>query len=169
MDVQFINPFITSTRNLFDTMIRVPLSLGKPSVRSLDVRLDRLSDMATVVELSGGVSGLVVVHFTKMAACLLVSKLTGETVRELDADALDALGEIGNMIVGGAKKDLPCELVTISTPRVVKCDKIEYPQVGPILLVPFSTPLGTTPVLEVTFKRNGSAEKQAETPVAKAA
>jgi CheY-specific phosphatase CheX len=169
MDVGFINPFITSTRHVFDTMIHVPLTLGKASIRPPNLQIDRLSDVAVAIELRGGLEGLVVLHFTKTVALSLVSALTGEPQHELNADARDALGEIASMIVGGAKKDLPCDLVTISTPRVMSCTQIEYPAVGPILLVPFQTPLGTTPLIEVTFRKNPAGENPNAAEVAKAA
>jgi len=34
MDARYINPFLRALRNVFDTMIGVPFTLGKPSLKS---------------------------------------------------------------------------------------------------------------------------------------
>lgn len=140
MDVKYINPFITSVRDLFTTMIKVPFSLGKPHLKTDAMPFYEIS---SVIGLSGSVTGSVVVNLSKPVAFQLVQGLTGEEVKELDDDCTDALGEIANMIAGGAKKDFPGEKNCISTPNIIiGKHRMIYPSGLPIICIPCETSSG---------------------------
>ena len=163
MKVEYINPFIVAARNVFDTMIHVPLTLGKPFLKEQDQRTYRV---AALVGLSGTIEGIVVMRFSHPVALALASGLIKGEVKAIDADCLDALGEIGNMIVGNAKKDFPGGLVKISVPKVVTDDKqIHYPANTPVIVIPCDTGPGRF-VIEVSFKMQDTPDAKPTTAAA---
>jgi len=140
MDVKYINPFLSSVQNVFDTMINVPFKLGKPNLRQ---DKNPLYEISGIIGLSGAVTGCVVISLSKPIALQLVSALIGEEVTEIDEDATDAIGEIANMIAGNAKKDFPGEDTSISCPSVVVGKhKTTYPKGIPIISIPCETSAG---------------------------
>ena len=140
MDVRYINPFLVAVRNVFDTMVQVPIRLGKPAVKSENVPLHEVSG---IIGLSGHVNGCVVLNMSEAIVFELVSALTGEPVDTVDADCTDAIGEIANMIAGSAKKDFPGEDTSISIPSVIiGRHKVAYPQSVAIISIPCDTRAG---------------------------
>ncbi|MBN1763673.1 MAG: chemotaxis protein CheX [Sedimentisphaerales bacterium] len=151
MDVKYINPFISSIQNVFDTMINVPFILGKPNLKQDNMPL---FDISSIIGLTGDVSGCVVLSLPEVIAFELVSALTGDEVKELDRDCIDAIGEISNMIAGNAKKDFPAHNTSISVPSVVVGKhKVNYPSGVPIISIPCGTSLGRL-VIDVALKEN---------------
>jgi len=152
MDVSYINPFITATSQLFATMIQVQLTLGKPSIRKPDDRLFKLYRISAAIDLQGGVSGRVAISLSPQVAYALGGALAGRPFEKPDAELLDAIGEIANMIVGGAKTTLPDGgSVRISTPQVMATHLLEYPAGLPVIIIPFDTPAGRF-VLETALR-----------------
>jgi hypothetical protein len=113
--------------------------------------------------LSGAVEGIVVIGISDRVATALVGGLTGSPCHQIDADAIDALGEVANMVVGSAKKNLPGGLSTISVPKVIKSPtQVPYPGGLPVITIPFDTAPGRF-VIEVSLKM--TAEAAAVKPV----
>lgn len=140
MDVSYINPFIIACREVVDTMIHVPVSLGRPHLKDPSQRTFKV---AAMVRLSGAVQGVVAFGFSEPVALALVGGLTGTRSEELDADVLDGLGEIANMVVGNAKKNLPGGLTQISPPTIIKHgEAVPAPPGLPVMIVPFDTGAG---------------------------
>jgi len=151
MDVRYINPFITSVKNVFQTMINVPFNLGKPNLRGESVPLYEISG---IIGLSGDVTGCIVVSLSCVLSYQLVSALTGEEITKVDEDCIDAIGEITNMIAGGAKKDFPGGKTTISVPSVViGKHQVAYPKGVPIMTIPCETSAGRF-AIDVALKEN---------------
>ena len=74
----------------------------------------------------------------------LASALSGEDISEINEDCIDAVGEIANMIVGGAKKDFPGENNSISVPSViVGKHQVRYPRGIPIISIPCEVGAGS--------------------------
>jgi chemotaxis protein CheX len=142
MNVAYLNPFITSARNVFETMIKVPFRLGRPCLKQGDERLYKLFRLSTVIEMRGTINGIVVLHLTEGAALGFVTVLTGTPTIRLDPDVLDAVGEIGNMIIGTARRDLPPGEHKISTPKVMRPSEVVYPAGVPIIMIPADTGAG---------------------------
>lgn len=149
MDVRFITPFLTAVQKLFDTMIDIPIRIGKPYIKDNNVPDHEISG---IIGLSGTVSGCVVLNLSKSIAFKLVSTLIGEEVTELDNDCTDAIGEIANMIAGNAKTDFPVGGTSISVPSVVIGQhKVSYPSGLPIVVIPCTTDDGKL-IIEVALK-----------------
>lgn len=116
MDQSFIIPFIKATTNVFETMFQSPVSMGKPEIR----RDETPFDVSGIITFSGDVEGGVNLCFPTATAHRLVSLFTGMDMSDASSDDLcDAVGEIVNMIAGGAKAQFSGKQVSISTPTVV--------------------------------------------------
>ena len=83
MDPRYIQPFVAAAKRVFDTMIEVPLSLGKPALKKGN---EVPYEISGIIGLSGNVSGCVVISLSKTVAFQLVSALLGEAVTELNDD-----------------------------------------------------------------------------------
>ena len=119
VNVEFINPFIDATRNVFSSMCRVEIARKKIFVKD-DYKM--LGDISGVMGLTGTASGTVVISMSSDLARLVVGNMLGEPpAPELTQDVLDATGEIINMIAGQAKASLVKTKYhfTISIPKVV--------------------------------------------------
>ena len=116
MDVRYINPFLKSVKNVFDTMINVPFTLGKPSLKEDNITSYEVSG---IIGISGEVTGCVVVSLSEAVAVQLASALQDEDVGGINEDCTDAIGEIANMVAGDAKRDFPKGNTSVSVPTVV--------------------------------------------------
>jgi chemotaxis protein CheX len=151
MDVKFINPFIVAVQNIFDTMIDLSFSLGKPALKKDNVPSYEISG---IIGLSGSVSGCVVINLSREIALQLASALLDEAFTEVDDDCIDAIGEIANMIAGNAKTDFPVDNTSISVPSVVVGKhKMNYPSGIPIVSIPCETSGGRL-VVDIAIKEN---------------
>ncbi|MGD9096541.1 MAG: chemotaxis protein CheX [Desulfobacterales bacterium] len=140
MNANLINPFIKAVSGVFATMIEQPVRLGQP-VRKKDPVASH--PISSVITMQGPVSGCVVVSFAEPVARALASALLDETMATLDADGIDALGEIANMIAGNAKNEFPDDTGTMSVPEVVTGKTgIAYPPNVPIISIPCETESG---------------------------
>jgi len=151
MKVAYINPFISNTRSVIETMTQMPVVSGKAYLKNPDERLRNRYALSTAIDLSGGVTGIVALTFTESAALGLASGLMGEKARALEGDCLDALRELTSMIAGSAKKDLPGGLVKLGLPRLLQVDKVPFPAGASVIGIPWDSGCGRF-ILEITFK-----------------
>ncbi|MDR0313823.1 MAG: chemotaxis protein CheX, partial [Treponema sp.] len=78
-------------------------------------------DISAIIGLSGDIRGAVVIAMKKSFAIKVTDALAGISHAELDDDAVDAIGEIVNIIAGNVKKEVPGgEKIMISLPTVIK-------------------------------------------------
>jgi chemotaxis protein CheX len=139
--VQYINPFFAATKKICGEVIKVPVSAGPLRLRKADERIWKLFPVSAVINLGGAVKGIISLSFSESVAMALAEGLAQEKFPSFDDNARDALGEVTNLIVGSAKRDLPGGLVTISTPKIVATHQVEVFAGIPSLLLPFeSTP-----------------------------
>lgn len=151
MDIKYINPFLVSIRNVFDTMLQIPFTIGKPSLKEDAVPR---YDISGIIGLSGSVTGCVVLNLSQELALQLASALMGEKITKMNEECSDAVGEISNMIAGGAKKDFPGEDNSISVPSIViGKHQVSYPKGLPVISIPCDTSAGRLAV-EVALKHN---------------
>ena len=104
MKAAYINPFVNAVIDLFQTMMTLSVKVSEPA---LNTEAKPKFDVCGVIEVSGEVNGRVVVSMPEPLAKVLASELLDDTFDELDADCIDAVGEIANMISGNAKTDFP--------------------------------------------------------------
>ena len=141
MDVRFINPFISAIRNVFSTMVRTEVTIGKPQVRPGDLCS---ADVSGVIGLSGDATGAVVLSFPKVVACKIASMFAGAELSLEHPDFTDAIGELANMVAGNAKKDFSGLNVSISLPSVIVGAGHQVSQLrnSVQLVIPCQTPMG---------------------------
>ena len=144
MDIRYINPFMASVRDVFRTMANVEVQILKPRVRTDERRLPGVSG---VIGLSGDVTGACVLCLPSEVACKLASAFSGEEMTESHPDFADAIGELANMVAGGAKSQLGGLAVSISLPSVVIGDPHEVGVTGlpsdtPRVVIPCQTEMG---------------------------
>ncbi len=141
MDVRYINPFMKSIRNVFGTMLSVEVQFDKPHVTTEN---NGKPDVSGVIGFSGDATGAVVLSFGKQAAARTVSKFAGADLDIDNPDFADAIGELANMVAGGAKADFGGLNVNISLPSVIIGDghALSRSHAHSRLVIPCQTPLG---------------------------
>ncbi len=115
METGHITPFIQSVQNVFATMLQLDVQVGEPALK----RDGGGSDVSAIIGMSGDVVGSVVLSFPTETAERVASLFTGEQMTCEDADFADAVGELCNMVCGGAKAELDGKRISISCPSVV--------------------------------------------------
>ena len=151
MEAAYIKPFIDAVENLFNTMLDLPFSLEKPFIKKEPFPE---YEVAGIIGISGGLTGCVVINMRESLALQLASELLDEDMTELDEDAIDAIGEIANMIAGNAKTDFPEENCSISVPSVViGKHKTTYPHDIEVISIPCKAGDGKL-VIDVAIKKN---------------
>jgi len=152
MKVEYINPFIKSTLNLFETMLNEKIVAGNPVVKKEPYPL---FDVSAVIGLSGDVTGYVALSFSKSAGLKIASRLIQENLKVVGQVMIDAIGEMANIVAGNAKQYIEGFNILISLPNVVigKAHKLHSTKESLSLLVPFQSQSGQF-ALEVAIKEN---------------
>lgn len=141
MRVEFINPFLSATYDVFRTMLSCELTRGPLGLKrgnSLEFEVNGL------IGISGKCQGMVVVGLSGETAIQAAEKMLHERVSELNSDVLDAVGEIANMIAGSAKAKLEEFKLSIGLPTVIRGKNhiIAFPAKSTPLELPFDSPIG---------------------------
>ncbi len=116
MNSSYILPFVDSVNNVFETMLQLPVQVGTPAIKPHDTPSD---DVSGIIGLTGDVDGTVVLGFPTTTAERAVAVFTGMEIAADHEDFADAIGELVNMISGGAKAKFAGKKVGISCPSVV--------------------------------------------------
>ena len=71
MDAKYINPFLVAIKDIFDTMIDLPVTIGKPFIKK-----DKIPsyEVSSIIGLSGPVIGCVAISFSKQIQSCAVPK-----------------------------------------------------------------------------------------------
>jgi chemotaxis protein CheX len=118
VDASLIMPFIQSAQNLFVTMLRMEVQVGKPT--PVDPNNSSVQfDVSGIIGMSGDMEGSVILSFADTTAEQVVSQFTGMTMSRADEDFSDAVGELVNIIAGGAKSKFEGKNVNLTCPSVV--------------------------------------------------
>ena len=152
MNAKYINPFLVAIKDVFDTMIDLPVTIGKPFIKK-----DRIPsyDISSIIGLSGAVIGCVAISFSQEIALQMAGALLEDEFVELDDDCTDAIGEIANMIAGNAKSAFPVDNASISVPTVIiGKHSVNYPSGVPVISIPCQTNTGSLSI-DVALKPGG--------------
>jgi len=138
---EHVNPFILSNLETFSKMVGVEAKPGKPILKQ-DARLDY--DISGIIGLSGKVIGTVALSFPESTALAVCNKFMSANLKEMNAEILDAVGELINIVAGNAKKGLTEFNIEISLPSVIvgKNHRIVEPKGSVGFVIPFASPLG---------------------------
>jgi chemotaxis protein CheX len=119
--VEVINGFIRSLLNSLNTMAfteahRVDIYLKKPNQAMK-------GDVSAIITLFGELSGTCAISFPRKLAVKLIQKMMmDDSIDDINEEVQDGIGEIANLIGGGAKADLATLLGTkasLSIPTVI--------------------------------------------------
>lgn len=116
METKFIMPFMTSIKNVFGTMLKTKVTFGAPSLKQQGQVSHGVSG---IISFTGSVSGNIVVSLPLDVAAEAIRRFAGIVLPPDHPDFIDAIGELVNMIAGGAKASFGREDVAISCPSVV--------------------------------------------------
>lgn len=153
MDPTYIAPFIQSVQNVFSTMMQLPVTLGQPSVKQ-DQK--PAHDVSGIIGMSGAMVGSIVLSFPSETAQRVVSLFCGQQLETTDPDFADAIGELVNMVSGGAKALFPAESrASISVPSVIvgKNHTVSRPSGVPCVVLPCECDCGDF-VVEIALRHN---------------
>jgi chemotaxis protein CheX len=116
MDPAYIIPFVKSVQKVFATMLQLPVEVGTPTLKKPG---EPAHDVSGIIGMSGDVEGAVVLSFPTVTAERCVRIFTGTDLDHRHADFSDAVGELINMVSGGAKAQFTGKTVSISCPSVI--------------------------------------------------
>ena len=116
----YIIPFVEVTKDTFKDFVQIDNVESKnPFYMDPDKGFEW--DISAVIGLSGAVKGAVIISMKAELAIKLTDLLAGAGHSEIDADVVDAIGEINNIIAGNIKPKVPNgDNIVISIPTVIK-------------------------------------------------
>lgn len=143
MNVAYINPFIESTLRSLDMMAGI-----KAEKIGLELKDDHITayEISTIIGLTGETSGSIIISMPTTLACRIASNMLMEEIQSINQNVEDAIGEIGNIVVGDARRTLMQDghSLNISIPTVVigAGHRISRPGNVPCIAIPFRTEFG---------------------------
>ncbi|RZQ54597.1 chemotaxis protein CheX [Pseudoalteromonas phenolica] len=153
MKVEFINPFLSSLINVLATMAQTELTPGKPKIKKSEVAIGDVSGLIGMV--GPQTKGSFSITFDEKLALTIMERMLGERPDDINEEVTDLVGEITNMVTGGAKnllgeKGYDFEMATpvvVSGPGHTIAHKCE----GAKIIMPFTSPDGNANI-EVSFE-----------------
>ncbi|EWH08203.1 hypothetical protein DS2_18578 [Catenovulum agarivorans DS-2] len=154
MNVEFVNPFLSSLVNVISTMAMLELKPQKPRLKKDEVARGDVSGLIGMV--GPQTKGSFSVSFEEGLALEIMSRMLGEKPDGINEEVTDMVGEITNMVTGGAKKLLAEKGYDfdMATPMVVsgKGHTIAHKSDGPIVIMPFEAEAGSAHI-EICFDK----------------
>lgn len=144
MKAEFINPFLNAILDVLSTMARITAIPGKPSLKK---ERTSMGDVSGLIGLTGEqMKGSLAISFTEPVILRIARNMLGEEVETIDDTITDLVGEITNMVTGGAKRTLS-EMgydFDLAIPGVVagRQHSITHKTSGQTIILPFKTDNG---------------------------
>jgi chemotaxis protein CheX len=145
--IDFSRPFVEACKNIFSTMVMCTLEPQKPLIKADN---NSRGDITAVIGLSGEVEkngkkssyrAMLVLSFPYDTYFKIASAMLGETYTTYHQDIHDLGGEMVNMIMGNAKRDLKNLGYTsnMAIPSLIegKGHSLTYPAGTKVILIPF--------------------------------
>ena len=154
MNVEFINPFIAAFKNVLETMAQIELAAEAPKKKADEIAR---GDVTGLLGMTGPqIKGSFSITFEEDLALEIMSRMLGEKPTSIDAEVIDLVGELTNMVAGGAKNSLGDSGYDfgMATPVVVsgKDHTISHRVDGPKLILPFKGQTGKA-FIEICFEK----------------
>lgn len=144
MNYEFVSPFLTSILNVLSTMASLNATHGKPSYKTDAISCGDVTGLIGMA--SEAAKGSLAVTFTEPVALEITKRMLGDELTEIDDTVVDMVGEITNMVTGGAKSQLSEKgyHFDMAIPSVIsgKDHVIHHKSEEPVILVPFHTEAG---------------------------
>jgi chemotaxis protein CheX len=153
MKAEFVNPFLSSLLDVLRTMAQTELTPGKPRLKTDDRAPGDVSGLIGMV--GPQTRGSFSITFEKGLALAIYGRMLGNPHADLDDEVSDMVGEITNMVTGGAKRVLGekgydfdmATPVVVSGPNHTVSHKVN----GPKIALPFDSPDGRA-FIEICFE-----------------
>lgn len=145
MKAEFINPFLTATKNVLETMCQTKVTALKPTLKAGNKSYGEVTGIIGMA--SDSVTGCMIVSFSEQCILRIVGNMLYEDPKsKIDEEVVDAVGELTNMICGGAKSHLAKlnHKFNLATPTMItgKGVEISYHTDAPTICIPFKTEYG---------------------------
>lgn len=157
MNVEFINPFLESMLNVLSTMAGMEVRPGRPAIKE---EAAAAGDVTGLIGMTGQqAKGSLAISFTEPVIIDITQRILGERMTKVDETVIDMVGEITNIVTGGAKKLLAERGYDfdMAIPAVVagKGHIVDHKARGAKIIIPFNTDSGNF-FIEVCFEDNGA-------------
>lgn len=145
MKAEFINPFLQATKNVLETMCQTQVKAQKPELKK---NKNTFGDVTGIIGMaSEEVSGCMILSFEEKCIIHVVASMLMEDPKDaLDDEIIDAVGELTNMICGGAKAALAKldHKFDLATPNMITGQGVEIATMSdsPTIVIPFTTDHG---------------------------
>ena len=145
LDPEFLNPFISATRKVFETQVSMAATPGKPEVKKAGASAKM--DITGVINMNcKQFNGSIAICFPKSVFLGVYDAMLGEKVEEIDEEVADCAGELLNIIYGTAKTTLNAKGYEIekAIPAVMSGGDInlQFKAQVPTLVIPFKCDAG---------------------------
>ena len=141
MKAEYVNPFLNATKNVIETMASTSVTAGKPEIKHGNKTWGVVTGVIGLT--CDQLKGNMVVSFDAASILGIVSRMLGEEFKEVNKDVIDAVGELTNMITGGAKKEFAEKgyKFEMAIPVMVSGQNVEIVQFGkgPVIVITFKT------------------------------
>lgn len=158
MSSDYFQTILAVVKNVLVTMTSVSLEIGEPQKRNTMITYGEVTGLIGM----GGdnVTGNMTLSFDKPAILGIVSRMLSEQFAVVNKDVIDAVGELTNIIAGGAKRELAEKgyFINMASPSMISGKGIELAQKSnaPIWSVIIKTPEGSF-ALEANLSTNETA------------
>jgi len=146
MKAEQVNPFLRSAVETFKTMVNIAVKPGTPYLR----KEVSIPDVSGVINISGDIKGTFAMTYPEATAIKICSKFLKEEIREMNADVIDCIGELTNIVTGFTKQELKSMKFSISLPSVVR-NQAGISAGVPVICVPFESDIGSF-VIEASYE-----------------
>lgn len=160
MNVEFINPFLTVTMSVFETMLDCKLSRQEPFLMD---GFQPEYDVSGVVRLSGKSRGTIVLSIHRQAALSIAGQLLREEFTEINDRVIDVISELANIIAGSAQPQIEDPSLTFDPPQIVtgRSQCIEFPPSVTPVCIPFRSKWGPLAVQVALVEQNAEVSASA--------
>ncbi len=141
MRAEWINPFMCSLANAFETMLGCRVERRSLKLRDGSADLHEISGM---IGLSGHIAGMAVLSLSRKVALKSASALLMIEADQINEEVIDAVGELTNMVAGAAKSQMGPYDVSIGLPSVItgRGHYVRFPSNVTPIVVPYDTDWG---------------------------
>ncbi|ARR48278.1 TPA: chemotaxis protein CheX [Photobacterium damselae] len=152
MKAEFVNPFLASLLNVVQTMATMELSPQKPRLKKDEIARGDVSGLIGMI--GPQTKGSMSITFDEKLALEIMHRMVGERPVGINEEITDMVGEITNMVTGGAKRILADKGYDfdMATPAVVsgRGHTITHKCEGAVIIMPFESDYGRA-FIEICF------------------
>lgn len=144
MQLEFENAVLASILNVLSTMARIEAKPGRPVLKNGDIAR---GDVTGIIGLIGDKArGSIAISFSEPVILDIAKRMLNEAPADIDQTVTDLVGELTNMVSGGAKKLLGDRgyVFEMALPAVIagKNHVVDHKSTGTKIVLPFSAEAG---------------------------